>query len=636
MDFFQAQEHARRNSRWLLLWFVLSVLGIIGAFYLLTVGILRLGTSPAKLHLEPWWQPAVFLNIAIAVGGVILAGSLYKIVVLAYGGGESVARDLGGQLVYRDTSDPLEQRLINVVEEMAIATGMAVPKVYVLNEQNGINAFAAGTLPSNSVIVVTRGTLERLSRTELQGVIAHEFSHILHGDMRLNMQIVGVLHGVMLLTIIGGHLMMGTTSSSRDTRPQITPLGLILGIPILVLGGLGLLIGELIKGALSREREYLADAAAVQFTRDPEGLARALQRVGGFSVGIRHPRAAAVSHMFFVRSPSPMEWVATHPPVVDRIQRLLPHFDPESAPQLPPVRKIERVEPPQRKRDPATADFVLDEVGQPQAHHVSYAHAILQMLPASLFEHLHARQHAKAAVFALLLVPVEQTSVRASQLNLLTKRYGKECAQQAQLHADWLASLPRDERQRLRLPILDLALPTLGELSPSRRATVLETLEALIRANGRISLMEFLIRRLARDHLVREAVGRTEHVNPQQLKKDLQLILGWLVRAANRDAVAMEQAFAAGTANAPMDGPWQMPAENELRDVKAVDLALDHLAACKPRFRKGILRAYIAAVEADGVITPREYELLRTISQALDCPIPLPRPGKTLTSALAA
>lgn len=626
MDFFQAQDQARRNSRMLVLWFALAVLGIISAVYLLAAVTLHAGVSPDERDSIAWWQPELFALVALGVGSVILLGSLYKTITLAIGGGAAVATDLGGRLVPRDTSDPLERRLINVVEEMAIAAGMAVPPVYVLDEENAINAFAAGSNPSSSVVAVTRGTLEQLSREELQGVIAHEFSHILNGDMRLNMRILGVLHGILLLTIAGRIMLRSSSGNSKNAMPVV-----LLGVGLLVLGYIGVLFGELIKAAVSREREFLADASAVQFTRNPGGIANALRRIAGIGSTINNPRAETASHMFFGSSAKFAKLLSTHPPVLERIKRLQPGFDPDNAAPLPPAQTLDAapVAPLASGFTAQTTTTTLEQVGQLDAAHIGHAQALMAELPTNLLTQLHTRQHAPAVLFALLLAPTEQTQVREAQHGILTVNHGPECTQQAQTHAAWLASLPRDEQARLRLPIIDLVLPTLQELPASSRDAVVNTVDALIHADGRTSMSEFLLRRLVRGHLLHDPARHSSSVNPAELKADLQLIMGWLVRTANHDERARQQAFAAATAQAPMDGPWHIPADTNLRDIHAVDRALAHLAACKPAFRKAVLRACIAAVEADGVITPREYELLRTVAQALDCPLPLPGPGTT-------
>lgn len=397
MDFFQAQDQARRNSRMLVLWFALAVLGIISAVYLLAAVTLHAGVSPDERDSIAWWQPELFALVALGVGSVILLGSLYKTITLAIGGGAAVATDLGGRLVPRDTSDPLERRLINVVEEMAIAAGMAVPPVYVLDEENAINAFAAGSNPSSSVVAVTRGTLEQLSREELQGVIAHEFSHILNGDMRLNMRILGVLHGILLLTIAGRIMLRSSSGNSKNAMPVV-----LLGVGLLVLGYIGVLFGELIKAAVSREREFLADASAVQFTRNPGGIANALRRIAGIGSTINNPRAETASHMFFGSSAKFAKLLFTHPPVLERIKRLQPGFDPDNAAPLPPAQTLDAapVAPLASGFTAQTTTTTLEQVGQLDAAHIGHAQALMAELPTNLLTQLHTRERTGGAVRA--------------------------------------------------------------------------------------------------------------------------------------------------------------------------------------------------------------------------------------------
>src|SRR5499427_2996533 len=353
-DFFQQQDSARRRTVQLVVYFVLAILVLVALVYAL---LLVLGLYGAD---EPvsWWQPELLLLAAPGVGLVVGGASAFKVAQLA-SGGQAVALMLGGVEVPGTTTDARQKRLLHVVEEMALAAGVPVPPVYILDEP-GINAFAAGYAPGDAVVAVSQGCLTYLTRDELQGVVAHEFSHILNGDMRLNIRLIGLIFGIMVLSIIGRLLMLtgGRRSSSQRNDSQA---GLMLvGMGVFALGLVGAFFGRLIMAAVSRQREYLADASAVQFTRNPDGIAGALKKIGGLQEGSRveNPQAAEAGHMFFANAfagEGLAELLATHPRLVERIRRLDPQFDG----QFPMVRPVsvdrEELEGPCRGRVPPFA-----------------------------------------------------------------------------------------------------------------------------------------------------------------------------------------------------------------------------------------------------------------------------------------
>ena len=308
MDFFGEQEQARRQTRWLIALFVMAVAAVIVAVYLAMIVVIGAdGEQPLS-----FWNGSLFLAVAAATTLFISGGSLYKISALASGGGESVAEALGGRLVSRASGDFLEKRLLNVVDEMAIASGVPTPKVFILDDEHGINAFAAGFTTQQAVVAVTRGTLEQLSRDELQGVIAHEFSHILNGDMRLNLRLIGILHGILLLALIGRILLRGGGRGRSKNGGGIV----FFGLALLAIGYIGVFFGNLIKAAASRQREFLADASAVQFTRNPDGIGGALKKIGGFEQSaIHHPKAEEASHFFLAKGSPPcsVSWPPIRP-----------------------------------------------------------------------------------------------------------------------------------------------------------------------------------------------------------------------------------------------------------------------------------------------------------------------------------
>ncbi|TDJ13315.1 MAG: peptidase M48, partial [Gammaproteobacteria bacterium] len=297
MNFFDAQDRARRATRWLVIVYVVATALIVaGVTLVVAVAFYTVGETGRPA------DPSILVATAILATLLILGATVYKTARLSSGGGR-VALDMGGTLVPADVQDPLRRRLRNVIEEMAIASGVPVPDIYVLEQEMSINAFAAGFRPGDAAIAVTRGTLETLDRDELQGVIAHEFSHILNGDMRLNIRMMGVLFGIMVLGIIGRLILRGGYYSglASSRRNKNAPVIMIVGLGLAVLGWIGLFFARLVKAAVSRQREFLADASAVQFTRQAEGIASALKKIGGYTAHsyIRSVDPEEVSHMLF-------------------------------------------------------------------------------------------------------------------------------------------------------------------------------------------------------------------------------------------------------------------------------------------------------------------------------------------------
>ena len=299
MDFFARQDKARKKTKLLVFYFVVAVILIVVVNYLVALLVFA-GVQSRQHHDDRYeqtpplvlWNPQVFLGASLITLAIVSIGSAVKISQLA-GGGSIVAESMGGRLVNSNTTDPDERKLLNVVEEMAIASGVPMPKVYVLDNEEGINAFAAGHTTGDAAVAVTRTCMAKLSRDELQGVIGHEFSHILNGDMRLNIQLMGVLFGILCLATVG-RILLYARSGSRDKNPL--PL---IGIALLIIGSVGVFFGRLIQAAVSRQREFLADASSVQFTRNPAGLSGALQKVGGYGSRIWSPNAPDAGHLFF-------------------------------------------------------------------------------------------------------------------------------------------------------------------------------------------------------------------------------------------------------------------------------------------------------------------------------------------------
>lgn len=603
MDFFAAQASARRRSQWLLLWLLVAVVAIIATVYLALVAVIGRETTAGGQTIIVPWQPQLLLSTITIVGGFILLGSLYKVLRLSRDGGAQVARELGGRALSRESTDPLERRLLNVVDEMAIAAGLPAPPVFVLDHESSINAFAAGLRTTEGVVAVTRGALERLDRDELQGVIAHEFSHILNGDMRLNLRLMGLLHGILLLALTGRMLMRGGAESGDKAAIPLILGGLLL----VIVGYVGVLCAKLIKAAVSRQREFLADAAAVQFTRNPVGLKGALEKIAGLGSALRHPRAESASHMMFGSGLTLGAFFATHPPVVERLRRLDPRAHDEY--------RVDDSGPVAANHSAGSgisaAQAFVASVGQLGPQEIEVAHQLVNRIPADICAAARSADAAPSLILALLIDRDATTGLR--QLAHVEAQYGVAAREACAAHAAWL----QQAGVALRLPLLDLALPTLHALGPAARDTLLASLDALIGMDGKTGLFEFVLR-----HLIRERPNRTRraHASPARIQEAVQQLIALLAQLGSRDEAVASAAFAAGIAVAPIDGPSQAP---EVRlGAAALDAQLDLLEGCAPAFQRRILQACATTVFHDAQVTPAEAELMRAIARSLDCPVP--------------
>jgi Zn-dependent protease with chaperone function len=643
IDFFDQQQAAHQRTGRLVFYFVLAVVLIILSVYAAVMVVLVIanrGQGPVAPELL--FDPARFALIATMVIVVIALGSLYKVAQLR-SGGEVVARQLGGRLIDPGTTDLAERRLLNVVEEMALASGTPVPSVFVLDQEGSINAFAAGFGPGDAVVTVSRGCLAYLTRDELQGVIAHEFSHILNGDMRFNIRLIGLLHGILLLALIGQILMRMTgratysyrsSQGNGERRDSSAMVFFLLGLALLVIGFVGVFFGRLIKCAISRQREFLADASAVQFTRNPDGLAGALKKIGGLAEGsrIENPNAEEACHLFFSQGvPSLTEALATHPPLKLRIQRIDPSFDgtfPRVVPLLSDVEREDRgtAHPVARfAREavapiPLTPAVAIASIGAPRREHVAFASSLLGALPAPLADAVREPFGARAVVYALLLDREE--SVRRTQLAHLEDNEAPGTA------AEVLRLRPLIEElgAQARLPLVDLALPALRQLSSDQCRNFLAEVEALVHADQAVSLFEFALERILLRHLVQHFLAFTPPVTHyttlDSLRDEIQFLLGTLSSMGHEQRAEAERAFGLGWSRLalPPQAPVFPPRGPGFLD--ALNQVLDHLGAASPDIKKRVLDACAACIAADGRVTVSEGELLRAIADSLDCPMP--------------
>ncbi|MFZ0828051.1 MAG: M48 family metallopeptidase [Verrucomicrobiia bacterium] len=649
MDFFAQQDRTRRKTKLLVVYFILAVAAIIAACYFAGLVIF----SATRSHHSPYdgppqlvlWDARLFFGVTLGVLAVIVAGSAYKTNELA-GGGGSVATLMGGRLVNPNTTDPDERKLLNVVEEMAIASGVPVPQVYVLNEERAINAFAAGHTTSDAAIGVTRGCIQMLSRDQLQGVIGHEFSHILNGDMRLNLRLIGIIFGLLCIATIGRILL---SVRSRDSRNNPLP---IVGLALLALGFIGVCFGRLIQAAVSRQREFLADASSVQFTRNPGGLSGALQKIGqyGFGSRLESEHAPDMCHMFFGNGVSEPFFglMATHPPIPDRIRAIDPAWDGKYPPlDQEQVEVVKRAAISELEHTPKVlpdffktilggaviasdgsstppvirSRFVLPNLGNPTPLHLKYAEQLRESLPETVKAAAREPLDAVALIYALLLSPDE--AMRTKQFTELAIRVDPVVGQKtAVLYPDVAAAAAH-----ARLPMVNLALGALRQMSAEQYRQFSQTLQWLIESDGRIELFEFVVQKIVLRHLALQFTGArrpvAQYYTLKPLLPDCAVVLSALANVGSNDPTAVQKAFETGAPylRAPNDGNLNL-LSGEQCGVNQIDAALNRLALAVPTIKKNLIESCVYTVGADSVITESEAELLRAVADNLDCPIP--------------
>jgi len=519
---------------------------------------------------------------------------------------------------------------------MATASGPPAPPVYVMDEERAINAFAAGTSPETAVIGVTRGTITHLKRDELQGVVAHEFSHILSGDMKLNIRLIGVLAGILILGHIGQLMMRssfyaggGRSSRGREGGAAVLAI-IVLGGALMLIGFVGAFFGSWIKSAVSRQREYLADASAVQFTRDRNGIAGALKKIGGFRRRslVRAPNADECSHMFFSKGVGSM--FATHPPLTQRIKALDPSWDGEfirveDQPAPARERQPER-EPPRIAMDQfahAVALSAAAMIGQPTRDHLAYAASLPQSLPEPLRAMAGDPFSARAVAATLLISRFTQT--QRVQLEAVREIGG--AALEAELRKAAPHVGPLDPS--LRLPLVELLAPSLRRLSDPQAAQTRELIDRLVEADGTMDLYEWCLSRLLKRPLDREPERRlgTLYDAPKGVAAEAEKLLGWLATAGHAALGDAQRAYALGAERFGVDTRLVPQSDRSARELDAV---IDTLRRASPKVQRSLIHACATVIGYDRAVTAQEAELFRAIAESLGAPVPPVLPGQPL------
>lgn len=689
MNFFEHQGKARKNTYFLVFCYFLTIAIIVSLIYLTVVllssmqgeyssfnGSIQQDYYKAGQNLT-LWQPSIFFSVLLGTLSIIGLGSLLKIYALS-SGGKVIAESLSGKPILSNTSDPLERRLLNVVEEMAIASGTPVPQVYVLDSENGINAFAAGNSLDDAVIGVTRGCMNLLSRDELQGVIAHEFSHILNGDMKMNLRLIGVLSGLVILSQIGywafrltAHRGGRGRQNSKDGGAQIAIL--VVGFVVMVLGYIGVFFARIIKSAVSRQREYLADASAVQFTRNPEGISGALKKIGGLSVGSKldSEDAEQASHMFFATGLSFSSIFATHPPLNIRVKRIDPAFkgdfskfeartlyekslDDSKKEQVSPANKNNRggvfsipgmeavrdtiggplggaisgaslvglssglndLSSSSNKADNIeSAEGILSSIGNPSESHIEYAKRLRALIPENILAAAHEPVDARALVYCLLIVS------SSADEGLLLEHLKSNADSSVYNVTSQLLGDVKNLGLEFRIPLIDMTIPGLKSLSESQLKVFNSNILHLIKADESLSLFEYVLSRILtkRLHLRDEQSSRS--VSDDEKERSSIELLATVARFGNDVAIEQDKAFASGLEVLEVSSTRSI-ASIPLVSFKRLEVVLDNLSSSNIEYREKLLKACLKTIWSDSEVSLEEAEIFRAISDTFDIPVP--------------
>jgi len=618
VNFFAHQDEARSQTRKLVFLFIAAVVTLIVlTSFLVIVLFFAAETQNAGLSVDMLGSE-VFLGVTAVVLAVVGLGTMFRLVQLG-GGGKAVAEAMGGRLLNTSTRDADERKILNVVEEMAIASGSPVPPVYLMEEKS-INAFAAGYKPRDAVIGITRGCIQELDRDELQGVIAHEFSHIFNGDMRLNIRLMGLLYGIMVLGIIGYHILRGSRYRSSSRSSKNNGGGIIfLGLGLIVIGYGGTFFGNMIKSAVSRQREYLADASAVQYTRNPEGIGGALKKIGGYPSGsiIDGKDVSEISHMLFCDGikHSFSGLFATHPPINERIKRIDPQWRGGSARQSSGSGEIASEEGASHFAG-NSGGSALDNIGSPTAENISQAATTLASIPVKVIEEAHNTMSASLMIYSLLINLSDEVAASA-QLQILKQELEDNDYQSLETIRKEVASVKREDY----LVLVDLAMPSLKQLSKIQYRFFMAVLGKLIMADNKISLFEWCLFKILRYTLDEHPDSRLKSRSLKSLHKDCEVLLSVLAFSGQQDDKEAESAFLAAKEYLELNMGMQYR-HNIGANTGQLEKALDSLNNLKPLEKPKLLKAMAAAINADGKVTAEEGELLRAVGSLLDCPIP--------------
>ena len=612
MDFFRHQDQARHKTMVLVLLFILAVILIVAAVNIVAFVLFSTGDDYVSKY-NHWMENIHWEHPTALAVLLIFTGSLRRYFALS-DGGKAVAEMVGASLVDMDSGDKKIKKYINIVSEMSIASGVPMPVLYVMERELGINAFVAGFRPTEAVMVVTRGALDELDRDELQGVVAHEFSHILNGDMRINIRLMAVLAGILTIGQFG-RVLMRSASNSRNSRnggPAI-----LIGLVFFLIGYIGLIFGRLIKAAISRQREYLADASAVQFTRNPAGIAGALYKIKESVVGsfLRSNQAEEMSHMCFSNTMN--IWfgslMSTHPDLETRINTIDPSFIKiQNARSIIVKRKIEEKE--KQAGDKLKGHDIASMIGNPQPQHLAYAAMLYKSFSPFLLNQLQTSEGARCLIYALLISSMKNEQ-GLDYLQGTSDQNIVEVTRQA------ITSIKQIDKRNY-LSLVDLVLPVIKNIERFKKQKFIEIVDGLIRLDKRVTMFELVLLVIIKQHLAEnsEKVVRVKFHSFKHVLKDVHVLISLLVQTSRQIDEKRNLVFKRAMKTFVLKD-IELLAANDC-DFQSLEKVLNRLNRLSPMLKKTLIAVCADCVLDDGIIMPAEAELLRAVAESLDCPMP--------------
>ena len=645
MNFFQEQERARRHTLLLVGIFALAVLTLIVITIVFLTGLILYSNGVTfdefMVHPSSYIEPKTIYEVVVSVILVVGGGSLYKYYSLS-SGGKVVAVALGAQQVNRNTTKPEEKKLLNVVDEMAIASGISTPTVFVMDEE-GINAFAAGLTLDDAVVCVTRGCIEKLDREELQGVVAHEFSHIFNGDMRLNLQLTATLHGILLIGLIGQFILRSTSRRRyryRSTSSKNNSSGLyviVLAVGLIAIGYIGTFFGSIIKANVSRKREYLADATAVQYTRYPDGISGALKKIAYYSSELHSPVAETYSHLYFAEGVHTLftSLMATHPPLKDRIKKIEPRWNG----RLPDYgknqhKKASRAEEQALKRQKhetkkevftqGAIAAAMMQVGQVKEESVEKVQKEIKALP----KELKARLGDPLGAQAVLLFLLYDVQYKETLFKVLKEKNPYLLLE----FASFLKQQKDDLKDQSAL-LVSLSLNTLKSLSLEQYKNFKSIVSSFIQVDKKVTLFEwslqYIIQRPLEIHLQLRKPPKRSYSNLGAMKGDVELLYSMLAQEQFEDDFTAQQAFGEAK-KAIQAGALQYMPKTEITHERFIE-AMRGIESAKPMIAERIFEGILHLIKADNEISNTENAFVHAVAQMMQ--IPLPREFKLESEA---
>ncbi|MGE4349976.1 MAG: M48 family metallopeptidase [Candidatus Berkiella sp.] len=641
MNFFEHQDKARRKSKILILYFVLALLIMIFAMNAAVYGILYY-TSQQVPDLRSLMNEPLWLYISLTLTIIIVSGSLFKMYALR-GGGTSVANMVNARRILTDTSDFHEKRLIHIVEEMSIASGVPMPALYIMDKEMGINAFVAGITPKDTVLVVTKGSLENLNREELQAVIGHEFSHIFNGDMKINIRLMAILAGILLIGNVGSIVLRGAGHSSGSKRRDGKGGGgviiiLLIALVMIIFGYLGLFLGRIIKAAVSRQRELLADACSVQYTRYPQGLASAFKRMLILEQGskLKSSQAEEINHLCFGEAMSFTFFnslFATHPPLDQRIKAIDPYGkytllnntaqEEKLSGDVTGAKKtnLESVLAPIMYTMAATAstanthaETMKNSIGNPSDAHFEHAKNIHNLLPEALLDRARNKEKVEYLYYGLIL---RRYKNKTSIIEHLSKTLNKAELESIYEIYEMLKSLPLETL----VPLFDISLPAFSENPLEKRNAIYNRIEALSQTL-KPSLFRFALLTLLGKQLTEStrASDRPKYYSLDSVREEIATLFAFVTNYSYSDEAQRNEHFA-NIVNALLSEPIEKP---NIKVFKAIQFrnVLEKLNKLTPELKEKIISSCVELVLSDNHVKIQEAEIIRVISGCLDSPMP--------------